>query len=66
MIGFGTPALVASLISFLIFFGNVAVGAAGIGAYLGDIAEMLMLVAASVFFVIGILAREASVHDKQD
>jgi hypothetical protein len=66
MIGFGTPALVASLICFLIFFGNVAVGAAGIGAYLGDIAEMLMLVAASVFFVIGILAREASVQDKQD
>jgi hypothetical protein len=66
MIGLGTPALVASLIFFAIFFGNVAIGAAGMGVFLGDVAEMLMLVAASVLFVVGILAREASARDGPD
>lgn len=56
----GNPALIAALICFAIFFGNVAVGAAGKGVYLGDVAEMLMLLAAAILFVIGVLAREAS------
>jgi len=56
----GTPALVAALICFVIYFGNVAAGAAGAGVLLGDVAEMLMLLAASVLFVAGVLMREAS------
>ncbi len=55
----GVP-LGAALICFLIYFGNVAMGAAGLGAPLGDVAEMLTLFAATIFFVIGILMREAA------
>ncbi len=56
----GTPALTAALICFAIFFANVAAGAAGAGVYLGDVAEMLTLLAASVLFVVGVLGREAA------
>ena len=56
----GTPALAAALICFVIFFSNVTAGAFGMGVFFGDVAEMLLLVAATVFFVIGILAREES------
>ena len=59
----GTPSLIGALICFLGFFGNVALGAAGLGAVLGDVAEMLMLFAAAVLFVIGVLAREAAARD---
>ena len=55
----GVP-LGAALICFLIYFGNVALGAAGLGAPLDDLAEMLTLFASSIFFVIGILMREAA------
>ena len=60
MTGPGTPALTAALICFAIFFGNVSAGAAGAGVFLGDVAEMLMLLATSVLFVFGVLAREAA------
>ncbi len=66
MIGLGTPALAAAAICFAIFFGNVAMGAAGMGVFLGDVAEMLSLVAASVFFVIGVLAREAAARESRE
>lgn len=66
MNGQGTPALVAALICFAIFFCNVAAGAAGAGVYLGDVAEMLTLLAASVLFVIGVLMREASARNGND
>ncbi len=66
MIGLGTPALAAAAICFVIFFGNVAAGAAGVGVFMGDVAEMLSLVAASIFFVIGVLAREAEARRRQD
>lgn len=56
----GTPALAAALIGFLIFFGNVAAGAAGIGVLLGDVTEMLALFAAVILFVIGVLQRETA------
>lgn len=62
MTGRGTPALIAALICFVIYFGNVAAGAAGVGIFLGDVAEMLMLLAASVLFVAGVLMREAAVE----
>jgi hypothetical protein len=55
----GTLPLIAALVCFVAFFTNVALGAAGAGAVLGDVAEMLTLFASSVFFVIGILLREA-------
>lgn len=51
--------LALALIAFVAFFANVASGAAGKGVFLGDVAEMLTLLAAAVLFVIGVLAREA-------
>ena len=60
MLGSGGLALIGALICFLVFFGNVTLGAAGEGVFLGDVAEMLTLFAASVLFVVGILAREAA------
>lgn len=56
----GTPSLIGALICFLCFFGNVALGAAGLGVVLGDVAEMLTLFAAALLFVAGVLAREAA------
>jgi hypothetical protein len=64
MKGRATAALVAALICFAVFFGNVAAGAAGAGVYLGDVGEMLALLSAAVFFVIGVLMREAAARDE--
>ena len=61
MIRNGGPPLIAALICFLVYFGNVAMGAAGLGVLLGDVAEMLALFVAALLFVIGVLAREAAV-----
>jgi len=55
----GRPALFGALALFVLFFANVALGAAGLGAPLGDIAAMLTLLGASVLFVAGVLVREA-------
>lgn len=55
----GRPALLAALILFAVFFANVVVGAAGGGAPLNDVAEMLTLFAATILFVAGVLKREA-------
>jgi hypothetical protein len=63
MKGRGTAALVAALICFVVFFGNVASGAAGAGVYLGDVSEMLALLVSAVLFVIGVLMREASARN---
>lgn len=49
-----------ALVTFVVFFANVASGAAGAGAFMGDIPEMLTLFAAAILFVIGVLAREAN------
>lgn len=46
---------------FALFVANVAAGALGEGAFFGDLYEMLTLLAAVLFFVVGILAREAAV-----
>ncbi len=59
MRGLGTVGLSLALASFLVFFGNVALGAARMGRFLADVPEMLTLFASALFFVIGILAREA-------
>ena len=55
----GRLALAGALICFLVFFANVALGAAGQAAPMGDVTEMLVLFAASILFVIGVLIREA-------
>ena len=52
-------ALSAAGVLFLLFFGNVTVGALGQKAPLGDIQEMLMLFAASITFVVSVLLSEA-------
>lgn len=66
MLGHGRPALIGSLLCFLVFFGNVALGAAGEGVFFSDVAEMLTLFAASILFVVGVLAREAAEGGRAD
>lgn len=51
--------LVASFIAFVVFTVNVALGASSGNAFLGDVGEMLVLLVASVFFVVAILLKEA-------
>lgn len=57
--------LAASIIVFGVFFANVALGAFGGGAFLGDVGEMLVLFAASILFVVAILKREAAETGKK-
>ena len=59
MIRYGRMALVAALVCFLVFFGSVAIGAAGFGPVFGDVTEMLTLLVAVLLFVAGVLVREA-------
>jgi branched-subunit amino acid transport protein len=56
----GSLAFSASAIFFAIFATNVVSAAFGFGAFFRDVLEMLALLVAVVFFVAGILAREAS------
>ncbi|WP_170476021.1 hypothetical protein [Ruegeria arenilitoris] len=51
--------LAASIIVFVIYFTNVALGAFAGDAFLGDVQEMLVLFAASILFVVAILKKEA-------
>ena len=62
----GGIALLGALILISAFFGNVALGAFGAGSVLGDVTEMLMLFAAAILFVIGVLAREAAEKNGRD
>lgn len=56
----GRPmALIVSAILFAVFAANVALGAAGSRPFLGDIWQMLTLLAASAAFVVAVLRREA-------
>jgi hypothetical protein len=54
-------AFITALILFLAFTANVAVGAIGDGPVVGNVGELLMLLAASISFVVGILQQEAKV-----
>ncbi|MEO9576720.1 MAG: hypothetical protein ABJ263_20700 [Tateyamaria sp.] len=56
--------LVASLIVFVVYFANVALGAYASSAFLGDVGEMLVLFAASILFVVAILQKEADRNNK--
>jgi hypothetical protein len=52
-------AFIAALALLVAFIVNVAIGAIGDGPLVGNVTEMIVLLAASVAFVIGILQREA-------
>lgn len=56
--------LYASLIVFVVYFVNVALGAFWGTVYLGDVGEMLVLFAAAILFVLAILQKEADRKDK--
>ncbi|MEX0349289.1 MAG: hypothetical protein AB3N15_07660 [Paracoccaceae bacterium] len=56
--------LAASIVVFVIYFTNVALGAFANSAFLGDVGEMLVLFAASILFVVAILKREADRNAK--
>lgn len=58
--------LAASVIVFVIYFSNVALGAFAGSAFLGDVGEMLVLFAASILFVVAILKKEADRKKKTD
>ncbi|MEQ6250290.1 hypothetical protein ABMC89_15450 [Sulfitobacter sp. HNIBRBA3233] len=57
--------LAASIIVFVIYFSNVALGAFAGAAFLGDVGEMLVLLAASILFVVAILKKEADRKNKK-
>ncbi len=56
--------LAASIVVFVVYFANVALGAFAGAAFLGDVGEMLVLFAASILFVVAILQKEAARKDK--
>ena len=58
--------LYASLLVFLVYFSNVAAGAFWDQVYFGDVGEMLVLLAASVLFVVAILQKEAARKNQND
>ncbi len=58
--------LLASLIVFLIYFLNVSLGAVAGVAFLGDVGEMLVLLAAAILFVVAILQKEAAEKKNND
>ena len=49
-----------SAVLFAIYFLNVLLGSMGLDPYLGNVPEMLTLLAATIFFVFAILKREAA------
>ncbi len=51
--------LAASIAVFIVYFSNVALGAFANSAFLGDVGEMLVLLLASILFVVAILKKEA-------
>lgn len=58
--------LLSSLIVFAVFFLNVTLGAFGGTAFLGDVGEMVVLLVASILFVVAILKKEADRNTKDD
>jgi len=49
-----------ALLLFAVFGANVVLGSMGMGGFLGDVPEMLTLLAASISFVAVILQKEAA------
>lgn len=58
--------LTASVIVFVAYFSNVALGAFANAAVLGDVGEMIVLFIASILFVVAILQKEADRKNKND
>ncbi len=56
--------LITSIIVFVVYFANVALGAFSNAAFLGDVGEMLVLFGASILFVAAILKKEADRKNK--
>ena len=56
--------LAASLVVFVVYFANVALGAFAGRVVFGDVGEMLVLFAAAILFVVGILKKEADRKNK--
>ena len=52
-------ALSLAAVLFIAFVTNVVIGSTGSAPFVGDVGEMLLLLAASTSFVAGILKREA-------
>lgn len=59
------PLLIAALF-LAVFAANVAIGSSGGKVFLSDVQEMLVLMAASIAFVVAILQRERAQRDKRD
>ena len=57
--------LLASLVVFIIYFTNVALGAFTGEVFMGDVSEMLVLFVATIIFVVAILKKEAD-RDKNN
>ena len=66
MISSGTAALSVALVLFAAFFANVALGAFARVAFLSDVNEMLMMFAAAIAFVVGVLQRESRTKRKAE
>jgi Mn2+/Fe2+ NRAMP family transporter len=58
--------LAASIVVFVVYFSNVALGAFAGNAFLGDVGEMLVLFVAVILFVVAILQKEAERKRKND
>ena len=56
--------LIASVIVFVLYFANVSLGAFTGNAVLGDVGEMLMLLVATILFVVAIVKKEAERDSK--
>lgn len=52
--------LLGAIILFSIFSVNVGLGSIGRPVFLGDVGEMLVLLATAILFVVAILKREAA------
>lgn len=53
-------ALIGAIVLFAVFSVNVGIGSAGGATFLGDIGEMLLLLATAILFVVAILKSEAA------
>ena len=58
--------LIGALVCFLVFFGSVSIGAAGFGAVLDDVPEMLTLLVAVLLFVAAVIMLEAAENSSTD
>ena len=58
--------LIGSLVLFLVFALNVALGSMSSNPFLSDVGEMLVLSGAAILFVVAILKKEAAANAKAE